>query len=42
MDLPCPHDICDGSGIIPDDGTDGSTERKCLCAIDDDEPETDY
>lgn len=33
MSLPCPEDICDGSGIIPDDGTEGSVEQKCLCRI---------
>lgn len=32
-DLPCPFDYCDGSGVIPDDGTDGSVELKCLCSV---------
>lgn len=30
MTLPCPHDICDGTGIIM--GEEG--EEKCLCRTD--------
>ena len=30
MSLPCPHDICDGSGVVIDD----ETARVCLCKTD--------
>lgn len=34
MSLPCPHDICDGSGELED-------EQKCLCVTELDEDQYD-
>lgn len=31
MSLPCPHDICDGSGYIERGEFDESDFSKCLC-----------
>ncbi len=42
MSLPCPLDICDGSGIIErDDGSDNERDRKCPCRSDEGDGE-DY
>lgn len=37
MTMPCPDDICDGSGILEDG-------KKCPCSMDDDryDPDRDY
>lgn len=32
MQLPCPHDICDGSGVIK--GEFDEDDRDCLCKTD--------
>lgn len=29
----CPHDICDGSGIVTEGQFDDIRDKKCLCAI---------
>lgn len=49
MDMPCPLDICDGSGEIPTDEYDDDSKQymkgvgtqKCLCKTDR-ERDTDY
>ena len=33
MSLPCPHDICDGSGFVEEGVFDEKEEKECLCRI---------
>lgn len=33
MEMPCPHDICDGSGYVESGAFDYIDMKKCLCAV---------